>query len=674
MGVMMKSIKAKLIVTFTLLITLIMIANTLIISGLVRNYVTENVYTEMDQISEAGSEYIESELRSNLEYLTAMAEYYMLEDDHLLLNDKIEFMQERANEAEWISFAFSDSTGKGIELNDQQNDIDISSRTYFMESIKGKPFISDVLISQTTGEPVIVFSVPVMKNSKTVGVFIGIKSGDFLSDHVSEMEYRETGSAFIINNEGTVIGDINKELVRQQYNAIVDPGENGEFNSLVSVLEKALGSDGDYEGTYTYEGVDRFISFKPIDNIDWIIAMEITQTEAYELLSRIKFLLIVLMILSLVVGFICVFIVSSRITKPINLIINHVLKMSECDLTLSISEKEKKYMKQKDEIGKMANALMLMRNNVADLIEKVGSELSRVSVSADELSVVTDRLSESSEEVTKAIEDIATGVTSQATDAEVASENVNTMSMMIESNLEIVTHLSDVVGTIDSEKNIGLKIVEDLVEITGKNNEVATEIFEMILSNNQNAERIEVASSMIQSISDQTNLLALNAAIEAARAGEAGKGFAVVADEIRKLAEDSSTFADEINRIIVELKTNSNESVSGMNKVKEIVVEQVECVKLINNNFVKISDATDAIKIANDRIEESSNQMNLNKKLLVETIENFVAVSEESAAGTEEVSASIQEQSASTSMVAEQCSSLNEIVESLESNLNKFKL
>lgn len=53
-------------------------------------------------------------------------------------------------------------------------------------------------------------------------------------------------------------------------------------------------------------------------------------------------------------------------------------------------------------------------------------------------------------------------------------------------------------------------------------------IYKVILSNNESAEKIEVASQMIQNIADQTNLLALNAAIEAARAGEAGRGFAVL--------------------------------------------------------------------------------------------------------------------------------------------------
>jgi methyl-accepting chemotaxis protein len=91
------------------------------------------------------------------------------------------------------------------------------------------------------------------------------------------------------------------------------------------------------------------------------------------------------------------------------------------------------------------------------------------------------------------------------------------------------------------------------VKKSEENNAIAAEIAGIIITTNEEAEKIQQASQMIKSIADQTNLLALNAAIEAARAGESGRGFSVVADEIRQLAEQSDTFAEQIVFVIKEL-------------------------------------------------------------------------------------------------------------------------
>lgn len=54
----------------------------------------------------------------------------------------------------------------------------------------------------------------------------------------------------------------------------------------------------------------------------------------------------------------------------------------------------------------------------------------------------------------------------------------------------------------------------------------------------------------MKKISSQTNLLSLNASIEAVHAGERGNGFAVVASEVKKLAEQTSDSAKEVESML----------------------------------------------------------------------------------------------------------------------------
>ncbi|MCS4454345.1 methyl-accepting chemotaxis protein [Clostridium botulinum] len=138
------------------------------------------------------------------------------------------------------------------------------------------------------------------------------------------------------------------------------------------------------------------------------------------------------------------------------------------------------------------------------------------------------------------------------------------------------------------------------------NQELANKIDTLAESSNQ----ISIITETIQSITEQTSLLALNASIESARAGEAGKGFAVVAEEVRKLAEQSSTSASEIERVIFNINK----------EVKDILDKMYETIELEKDTKDKIDitdNAFNTIRKSIDKLEESIRNVNESQKLYI---------------------------------------------------------
>jgi len=277
-------------------------------------------------------------------------------------------------------------------------------------------------------------------------------------------------------------------------------------------------------------------------------------------------------------------------------------------------------------------------------------------------------------EVANAIEEIARGASEQAKDTENTATNVNELGHLLEEDLKMIEKLNTATQIIEKEKEEGYLVIRELINATKKNNEVANSVYQNIVSNNESAEKIENASTMIQNISSQTNLLALNAAIEAARAGDAGKGFAVVADEIRKLAEQSNSFTSEIKVVIDELKSKSQSAVDHMEKAKFIVNEQTKSVEVTESKFGGIAKAIDSVKEITDKLNQSTEIMKENKNSLIDLTQSLSAVAEENAAGSEQATAAMDEQSSRMEKISSSGEQLKSIAEELQSIVSKFKV
>ena len=363
--------------------------------------------------------------------------------------------------------------------------------------------------------------------------------------------------------------------------------------------------------------------------------------------------------------------VLRNIVKSINTLIIPIKRRGELNF---VYDDKLDDVNRDDEISLMEHSIEKMRANVSDFILKTNSLTDHLNESSQRLEKKSVQSAISTEEVSRTIEEIAIGASDQARDTEFISKNIHEMSNFIEQDTDYINSLNESISQINNQKEKGFDILKDLVEKTDQKNISTDMVYENILNNNENAEKIEDASVMIENIAEQTNLLALNAAIEAARAGETGKGFSVVAEEIRELAEQSTNFTGEIKDIINDLKLSGQNAFKTIEDLKVIVKTQSESVENTESIFNSISCAINASKEIIENLTGSSLLMTDKKDVVVELIENLSSIIEESAAGTEEISASMQQQTATAEQVSDSGKVLLAMSNELKALTHQFKV
>lgn len=335
---------------------------------------------------------------------------------------------------------------------------------------------------------------------------------------------------------------------------------------------------------------------------------------------------------------------------------------------------EDKWLKSKDEIGAIARALnsvIIRLRNVLGILSEVSDTLLQEGRELGELSAQS---SVTSSDICIAIDEISKGAVTQAADTEKATINIVNMGELIERITKDTNELSEITEAVLTSQNEANDNMNQLSESNMRSTDTIKRIAVNIEKTDESVQKIGQALQLITNIAQETNLLALNASIEAARAGEAGRGFSVVATNIKVLAEESTASAKKIDELLVMLSKDSSTSIQLMQEVQKDVEEQET---KLDDTKEKIILVTSGIKQCNqdtEIISKDTKECDIARGVVMDTIHNLSALSEENVAAVEETTASMEELSATIQIVSEASNKMQEIAVQLNNEVNFFKL
>ncbi|MGV8146454.1 MAG: methyl-accepting chemotaxis protein [Alkaliphilus sp.] len=662
----MKSIKTRLMVLFSVLLLLVVSVLGFVAYQEASKAVVAEVEEALELMASASANLVESNISEQLSKLSVLADRNDIRGMTWLQQAQV--LQRQYKRIGFLNLSIASPNGK-LRHQDMTEDTFGENDVHIQRAFKGVASVSDPFFHPETNELIIKFAVPIEQGADVVGALVGTQSASLLYDITDRMAYGENGYAYILREDGTIISHPDREYIIAQRNVFDDIEENGELKNWgVAIQEFGLENAGVIG--YSILGRCRLTGIAPVEGTSWTIGVGAFEKDILSGVHELRDRFILFVFIVLAVGLIFTNFVGKSVVKPIIA----STKLAEIVATLDIREDiPKEYMSRKDEIGRLAKSLQLITDSLRMFIKQVASASDHVTSSAEHLTETSNQSAIASDEIGRTIEEIAKSASEQAHDTGQGALKINELGEIIENDHNLLVELNKATEITSSLKDEGLEIVDKLIEKTEQNAKHGGIVYEGIVKTNNSTGKIGVASRAIQSIAEQTNLLALNAAIEAARAGEAGKGFAVVADEIRKLAEQSSSSAKEIDAIVNELQTNSENTLKSMKQAGSIIKEQEVFVGITNEKFDGISSSVESIKDCILSLNESSKKMDVKKVEMIDVIQNLSAIAQENAAGTQEASAATEENVAAMTEISSASEGLSELAKELQIVIERFK-
>jgi len=299
---------------------------------------------------------------------------------------------------------------------------------------------------------------------------------------------------------------------------------------------------------------------------------------------------------------IALFIISFRITRPINRLASAARRIAAGDLSARVRPAGTV------EVAALGDSFNRMVESLVTLIGRVQKASTAMGESAARLAAASSQLASTTHEQSSA-----------------ATETSATMSELARASAQIAESIDNVAARASLTQTSLMQAQEEIR---------ATSDRTVALS--ERVRDIRGIVTVINDIAGETNLLAFNAAIEAARAGAAGRGFGVLADEVRRLADRTKLLSEEIDEITrgAQLETGATvmaieKGVSQLESGLRLMEEVAEASSQVRVASAEQQSASEHVVEAMEQISASGQQLSATSLEMADTAGSHATMASE---------------------------------------------